>query len=118
MNTIEQCVKELLIAGSDDWVYLAEALRIIESVNAEAALDVKQLTLEVLGEVVQRGLMEVGDLPGQGCRLKLWPLTPQECLARIEREWDALGRSPSLGEICWLQNTDKGDALGEQLRRE
>lgn len=57
--------------------------------------------------------MELGDLSKEG--FCMWNLPIEECLNRVEREWNALGRNPSLGEICWLQNTDKGNALGEKL---
>jgi hypothetical protein len=114
--TIQQCIDELLMSGCDDWVNVAEVTSVAKFTGgAQSADEIRDLSLRLIREVVQQGLMEIGDLPDQSRRLALWPMTPQECLDRVEREWNALGRNPSLGEICWLQNTDKGNALGEEL---
>jgi hypothetical protein len=104
------------MSGCDDWVNVAEVTSVAKFTGQAQSVDeIRELSLKLIREVVQRGLMEIGDLPDQGRRLRLWPMSPQECLDRVEREWNALGRNPSLGEICWLQNTDKGNALGEEL---
>jgi len=101
--------------GCDDWVNAAEVTSVAKFTgHAQSEDEIRSVSLKLIREVVQQGLMEIGDLPDEGRRLKLWPMTSQECLDRVEREWNALGRNPSLGEICWLQNTDKGDALGEE----
>jgi hypothetical protein len=114
--TIQHCINELLMSGCDDWVNVAEVTSVAKFTgHAQSVDEIRELSFKLIGEVVRQGLMEIGDLPDQGRRLKLWPLTPHECLDRVEREWNALGRNPSLGEICWLQNTDKGNALGEEL---
>jgi len=31
-----------------------------------------------------------------------WPQPPDETVARIEREWLALGREPNLGDVVWF----------------
>jgi len=114
--TIQACIDDLLMRGCDDWVNAAEVTSVAKFTgHAQSEDEIRSVSLKLIGEVVQQGLMEIGDLPDEGRRLKLWPMTSQECLDRVEREWNALGRNPSLGEICWLQNTDKGDALGEEV---
>lgn len=113
--TIQACIDDLLMRGCDDWVNAAEVTSVAKFTgHAQSEDEIRSVSLKLIREVVQQGLMEIGDLPDEGRRLKLWPMTSQECLDRVEREWNALGRNPSLGEICWLQNTDKGDALGEE----
>lgn len=113
---IQECIDDLVMRGCDDWVYAAEVAFVAREVGrAQTADEIRELSLKVIRELVERSLMEVGDLPTEGNRLKLWPLTPHECLNRIEREWKNLGRNPSISEICWLQNTDNGSALGESL---
>lgn len=42
-----------------------------------------------------------------------WQTSPDETLRRIEQEWQALG-SVSLGDVCWLANTNAGDAWAER----
>jgi hypothetical protein len=114
--TIKECVEDVVMRGCDDWLDACGVASVAMNIgHAHSAEEIRDLSLKIIREVVQQGLMEVGDLPEEGRRLKLWPMTPQECLDRVEREWEALGRNPSLSEICWLENTDKGDALGEEL---
>jgi hypothetical protein len=117
--TIQDCINDLLMRGCDDWVDVAEITSVAKFTgHARSEEEIWDLSLTIIREVVQQGLMEIGDLPDQGGRLNLWPMTSEECLDRVQREWHALGRNPSLGEICWLQNTDKGNALGEELFRQ
>ena len=112
----QECLDELLMSGCDDWVCVAEVTSVAKFTGGAHSEDaIRDLSLRLIRELVQRGLMEIGDPPDRGRRLALWPMTPQECLDRVEREWSALGRNPSLGDLCWLQNTDKGAALGEEL---
>jgi hypothetical protein len=106
----------LLIAGADDWVYLAEVLRIIESVGGAPTESARQRTLDLLREVAEQRLIEIGDLRKDG--FHKWQMPIGECLSRVEREWNALGRNPSLGEVCWLQITDRGRELGEQILKQ
>jgi len=114
--TIQDCINDLVLRGCDDWVYAAEVAFIAREMGrARSAEEIRGLSLEIIRAVVIQGLMEIGDLPKEGRRLSLWPMTPQECIERVEREWKALGRNPTLWEICWLQNTDKGHTLGEEL---
>ena len=114
--TIKQCIDDLLMRGCDDWVDASEVAFVAKEIgHAQSAEEIRDLSLKMIREVVQQGLMEIGDLPEEGRRLMLWPMTPQKCLDRVEREWNVLARNPTLGEICWLQNTDKGKALGEEL---
>ena len=65
------------------------------------------MALQVIAEVLRSDLMKAGDVTKDG--FKEWSMTSTAALERIAREWNALGRSPNLGEICWLSNTSKGD---------
>jgi len=54
----------------------------------------------------------------------VWQLSIDETIARIEREWLALGREPNLGEIAWFVDPHLlpvtafigRDSLNESLR--
>ena len=61
--------------------------------------EVKRLTLEAVREMLRRGVLVDfdSDVPTKQCP----PTTPDEVIARIDHEWDALGEAPTLpGEIC------------------
>jgi hypothetical protein len=55
------------------------------------------MTLEVVDELVRGEFMKAGDGTSDG--FIEWAMAPAE----------AIGRSPELGELCWLSNTIKGD---------
>ncbi len=39
-----------------------------------------------------------------------WNLQPDEALRRIDEEWDALGREPTIGDIVWFTTPDGADS--------
>ncbi|MBL0899034.1 MAG: hypothetical protein IBJ17_10115 [Reyranella sp.] len=62
---------------------------------------VKTLTLEVVREMLPRGApVDFGNGPLAGTDYP--EKTPDEVVARIERAWDALGRLPDMGEVCYI----------------
>lgn len=67
--------------------------------------EVKRLTLEAVREMLRRGAR--ADFDGGVPTTKHHPeRTPDEIIARIDREWDALGELPSIfGEICIFEWT-------------
>ena len=114
MNARDQCVNEILLAGSDDWVYLAEALRIVEVNTGEHPSSAMRITLDIVRELLEGDLVQVGDVTDVG--FQAWKMSTDECLRRIEAECEALGREPSLGEICWLQNTEAGNRIVKNFK--
>ncbi|MFA4986536.1 MAG: hypothetical protein WC712_08135 [Candidatus Brocadiia bacterium] len=58
--------------------------------------------------------MEIGELDGG---FRKWDLPDEEALDRVDREWRASQRQVLRGDICWLRNTEKGDAITEELQR-
>ncbi len=108
MRELSACAKEILDRGLDDWIQAAE----IASVVMRHATDVRTVAIATIRELVDDGLVTVGDLTGDG--FVPWNLPARECLARIEREWPTR-RSPDLGEVCWLSNTEAGDAFARLL---
>lgn len=114
---LDACVRDLLIAGADDWVNIPEVAWIAKSVGGANTLDeIREASLQIIREVVSKGLMIAGDvLVDAGFRR--WELTPAESIARIEREWRAFGRKPDMGDICWLANTDEGNKQAKLLEQ-
>jgi hypothetical protein len=109
---LDACVRDVLIRGLEDWVDAAEVAWVARSVGGATADGlVCDLSIGIISEVLQKGLMVAGDVTDNG--FKKWNMTSTEALDRITREWKALGRSPHLGEICWLSNTSKGDGRAQ-----
>jgi len=113
---LQRCLYALLERGALDWVYAGEVASVAKFTGgANTEDEIREISFVLTREVVQQGLMEIGDLLGEGGRFRKWDVSDQEALERVEREWIALGRNPSLGEICWLQNTCKGNEIGKSL---
>jgi hypothetical protein len=73
----------------------------------------RHLSLQVLEYLLANGLMIAGDVTKKG--FVPWPEQPLEALALIKKEWSSLSTLPTLGEICWLDLTDKGTVLAKSL---
>lgn len=110
-------IDQLLLRGSDDWVTAADVAWVAKSVGgATSDHEIQELALAAITEVVTRGLMQVGDVTDGG--FFEWEETPDEALETVARAWRALGRSPDLGEVCWLANTPAGDARAQTVADE
>lgn len=63
---------------------------------------VKALTLEVVREMLRRGArVDFGD--DTPADMPSSEKTAEEVVARIAREWEALGHLPDMGEVCYIE---------------
>ena len=107
------CVEDILKRGLDDWVQMAEIVSVVRSMLGKAEEQtVQNHTMEIIRIVIQEGLMKAGDVTQTG--FHEWQVSSGEAIEIIERRWAVLGRSPKLGEICWLSNTDRGSDEASQ----
>jgi hypothetical protein len=111
---LKACIEDVLNRGLDDWIDITELAFVAKSVGmAGTDAEIRDLSIEIIRNVVQEGLMEVGDVTTDG--FHRWGLSPDEVIKRIERDWGALGRWPYTGDICWLSNTEQGDEIARHL---
>ncbi len=112
---LKPVVEQLLRSGLDDWVDASEVAWIAqEAGGAVTKAEILGLSLEAVSEVLDRGWMRIGILTHDGFRE--WPISRSDALERVRREWDALSaKTPDLGEIFWLANTEEGDRVAEKL---
>ena len=74
--------------------------------------EVRRLTIAAVRALVADGGIGAGQFERcDPCQPETWTFVfwndPTEAtVARIEREWDALGREPNAGEIAWLAARD------------
>lgn len=66
--------------------------------------EVKRLTLEIVREMLRRGARADFDC-GSSTGVHHPETTPDEVLARIDREWAALKGLPDIGDICTFEWT-------------
>jgi hypothetical protein len=113
MTTLEKCITEILRRGLDDWIQAAEVASVVKAYSGQSSsAGVERVALEAIGELLRRNLMKAGEVTPNG--FAEWGMTADAAVDRIVRDWNNLGRSPDLGEVCWLCNTRDGDIRARQ----
>jgi hypothetical protein len=91
--------------GLDDHVGLWEVVRAVrEDLGVSDPAAVRDATLRLVRVLLTEQGLEAGFPTPDGRGFRAWPLDAEESIGRIEREWDLLGRSPSIGEVVWFNN--------------
>ena len=110
MNTISA---DVLILGLDDWINLPEVAGIVRShLSSSDPTQLFPVSIALLRQLLSSGLVEVGDLTGEGGRFRPWDLDIDATIMEIERRWTKYGGPLDIdtGEfVCWLSNTQEGD---------
>ncbi|GAA2680513.1 MULTISPECIES: hypothetical protein [Actinosynnema] len=105
-------------ATNDDYVYFAEFEgMVIRSTGVTDHAEVLRAALAAATELVLEGAIVPGDLGWANEDFAPWPLTPEESVARIEREVAEhlrAGTNPDMGDICWF---DLPARIAERERR-
>ncbi len=113
--TSQIVINELLIEGFDDWVYLAGLAGIIRHFEGIAnEQEIMEEALATLDVVLRGGFVEIGDVT-EADGFVPWNVPIEAALDRVRREWHQLNQRLSLGDICWLQNTPKGNREAEKV---
>lgn len=103
---------ELLIAGTDDWVHASEIAGVVRQCGATSESVLRSVWIGVVSEAIVMGSMEPGDVDRLG--FHPWNLDVGSALARIVREFDAIGFDELRpGGVMWLRNTSVGDAVAQ-----
>ncbi len=102
MGSVEDLVANYLRHAQVDYVGLWQIVgRVRDELGVQSDADARQNTLAVV-----RGLVEQGLRPGDYLKsgFHYWPESdPDSVVARIDREWQRMGRDPDLPEpICWF----------------
>jgi hypothetical protein len=110
----KRMIRELTELGRCDWVTAADVAWLVRRAGDGSGVDEIRLhSLDLIDTVLRSGLMRVGDVTDGG--FFPWRATAEQALRRVDESWRELGRLPDLGEVCWLENTAKGDDLSMGL---
>lgn len=74
---------------------------------------VRQKTIQIVRDLLQDQLVEAGN--PNGPKFQQLSSSVNETIAFIEREWDRLGKTPNIGDICWFRATRAGEKLAREL---
>ena len=106
----------LLIESAEDYVGLWTIPVRIRLYSEETdEFKIRRKTLQIIEELLNDALIQPGQFTDRD--FELWKLSPLETIARIEAEWDALGREPNIGEIVWFIATEKGEREVNSLKQ-
>ena len=75
-------------------------------------------TLDAIHDLIAAGYAVAGDVAknDQGVLyIQPWGMSPSEVVDRIERKWRELTEPPNLGDVVWLELTEKGKAEARNL---
>ena len=101
MKSPGKILAEFRREAEDDWIGLWAIAWMVRHDHAKAnASEVRKLTMRLV-----RMMMESGLVVGGFCDKSFVPWPDQgtaSVIRRIEREWNALGRDPTLGEVAWF----------------
>lgn len=111
-HPISELEESIIVDALRGWFQFFQIMEEVKQ-GVEGEEDLEQKTLDLIESLQIKGLMEVGTLHREKGFVS-WGVSPSETRQRIRVALDELGRPPSLGDICWLAHTPKG----EQLARE
>jgi hypothetical protein len=95
---------------SDDWTGPWQLARWIRLSDSDADDDkIQARTLEILRDLLEAGYIVAGDADFGSGKFTQWNLSVDQIIDRIHREWDVLGRDPSIWDIVWFVSTTEGD---------
>jgi hypothetical protein len=112
---IQDCLDDLLIRGLDDWIQASEVAsvtRIIGGKNSDET--VRDLSIQLIRTLLESGFVEVGMVEKQKGFIP-WKVSVDDAMQRIERDWFSRPTGPGLGEVCWLNLTEKGESQAKRL---
>lgn len=113
MSCADDLIRELLIAGLDDWMFLAQMGSIVKQMRQLVSEDdVRDLTCATMREMISSDLLRVGDMSEAG--FVPWECDVDQIVERIDLAWRRIGRI-SLGDICWCETTKLGKERGAHL---
>lgn len=112
--SLDSARDDLLDRGLDDILQLAEVISLVSTHTGIPALDRGQIlrpTLDVIGEVLEAEWAIAGNIAkDRDGRLGVssWHLDPSGAVRLIAEEWLGLDEPPNLGDVVWLELTEKG----------
>jgi hypothetical protein len=116
MTELNDREREFLIEGLDDWIGLWRFARAARDDQPAATVDaIREQTLPMIRKLVVGEYMKAGALTEDAPGFVPWNEQGEAAVARIDEEWRALGRDPNIPDICWFENTPRGDQVAREL---
>jgi hypothetical protein len=103
MMSREGVVAQLLVECEDDHVGLWEVINAVEfDLGVHDPSKLRAASLEIVRSLLDHPGIEAGFPTPDGRHFTPWKMSHNNIIKRIEQEWDALGRLPTIGDIVWF----------------
>jgi hypothetical protein len=101
-RAIDQIVRDFCREAEVDYVGLWQVVSaVVHDYQVSSPADIRRLTMEIVRGLLASGFEAVDLRPGGG-RIPWADQRLDVVLARIDHEWDALGKEPDVGDIVWF----------------
>ena len=109
---VEQAKEYILAQGLSDWIGFGTIVWVVEQQLPAAATRDEKISsaTAMIKSLLEDDLIRVGD-PVDGRGFVAWDLPMDETIKLIEAEWRARPEEPSIGYVCWFENTERGEKL-------
>ncbi|MBQ1161464.1 hypothetical protein KBZ21_25785 [Streptomyces sp. A73] len=104
-ETLAEPVEEVLREGEDDWVMIDFVIGTAEDYAQTHGGDFREISMALLKELLDEGLMEIGELGESG--FEAWEEPTEQAIEKFQRACEACNWKP-MGGLWWLANTEKG----------
>ena len=96
-------VAELLAECENDHVGLWEVVRAVQDdLGIRDPAEVRSATLEIVRTLLDQPGVEAGFPAADGRHFDPWRVSKDKAMKKIEQQWEALGRTPNIGDIVWF----------------
>lgn len=114
-SELEELQADWIAASRGDDLGLFAVVRSVrERLRPGASWDlVRSISVEALAPLLRSGQLVAVDLLPAG-EIAKWRGTPDEWLERIDSEWRALGRDPTISEIAWFYGPADAESSGSR----
>jgi len=103
MLDLEALKRELLEECRDDHVGLWAVVGYVEEeFPQERPERIREITLNVLHDLLKSGRIEAGSPDSNGMDFHPWPFSADAVIAQIKGHWLPTGPKPRLGEVAWF----------------
>jgi len=109
MNTqiiIERVTADFFQECKEDYVGLWVLSRRLQE-EGIAATQVKPSVMQIIKHALVARKIVAGEFIEK--KFTVWSHSPAECIQRIDREWEKLGRNPNIGEIAWFTTNEMNE---------
>ena len=81
--------------------------------------NLRQNAMNIIRDLLNDNLIQAGNFEKE--ELGVYKFVPillpaDEIIKFIEQEWNSLGKTPNMGDVCWFRATEFGEKLAKELK--